>query len=342
MNTGPVDLDARWQALRPGTGDRLSTERVRDWAGGPVLAALAADNTRHLLIRLPAGVRARLPRPVRGLRMTTRRLRPAGGADAAWIDLSCTDPGDNRLFGGLCADVLDELPATGEPDASSLGAVLDRWRRFWLAGRDGLSHEEQLGLVGELWTLLEWIPTFGAGALTAWQGPGGGRHDFVGDEVSVEVKTTGSSTGPVVHRISRLDQLDEPGDGRLYLLSLRAAGDPSGPDSLDALLARARDAAARTGLSCTSLLDDRLDTIGIPPGETGRYTDPLKITQQELYRIDAGFPRLTAGTFADGLPGGVVDVTYSLDTSACRNWLVTDRPRDTAATTILAGLTNRT
>jgi len=39
-------------------------------------------------------------------------------------------------------------------------------------------------------------------------------------------------------------------------------------------------------------------------------------------------------TFPGGLPVGVVDVAYSVDTSACRPWLVTDvrrsDPRRTA------------
>lgn len=311
---------------------------MRDWTGGPVLTAVGADGTRHLLIRVPDGTRTRLPRPSRGLRISTRRLRTGGGPDATWIDLSCTDPADGRLFAGLCSDVIDELPENGDPDTSALAAVLDRWRRFWSTGRDGLGHEEQLGLAGELWALLEWVPTFGTGALAAWEGPGGGRHDFVGPTVSVEVKTTGTTTGPVIHRISRLDQLDEPGAGALYLLSIRAGRDPSGTDSLDSLITRARTAAVSAGASCAGLLDDRLAAAGVPPGETGRYTEPFTISRQELYRIDGDFPRLTGATFDGGLPGGVVDVTYSLDTAACSAWLVTDRPRDPTATGVFAGL----
>lgn len=334
------DLDLRWRTLQPGSADRLSTERVCDWAGGAIFAAVDAAEIRHLLIRLPDGPRTRLPRPVRGLRLTARRMHPPGGDDATWIDLSCTDNADTRLFTGLCADVLAELPSTGTPDLTAVTAVLDRWRRFWFGDRDGLSREEQLGLVGELWTLLEWVPTFTVGALAAWQGPDGGRHDFVTDTVSVEVKTAGASTGPVIHRISRLDQLDEPGGGQLYLLSLRAVADPSGTDSLDSLLSRARDVAVRTGPSCASLLDDRLNTLGIPPEETGRYTEPLRIAGQELYRVAADFPRLTAKTFPEGLPDGVVDVTYSLDTSACGAWLITSRPRDETARPVFASFSS--
>lgn len=163
-------------------------------------------------------------------------------------------------------------------------------------------------------------------AVTAWQGPLRGRHDFVTDTVSVEVKTTRTATGPVVHRVARLDQLDEPGTGSLYLLSLRAVPDPLGTESLDRLLTRVRATAATVGATCAALLDDRLLAVGVSPADEGRYTEPLRIAQQELYRVGPGFPKLIPASFPTGIPAGIVDVAYSLDTSACRPWLVSDVP----------------
>jgi len=194
-------LELRWRALSRPRGDRLAAERVRDWAGGPVLVALDSGGTRHLLARVDDDPAVRLPRPVAGLRVGVRRLHPVGQPDAAWIDLATGDPSWHRAFGGLCADIVAELPATGPADPATLLAVLDRWRRFWASDRDGLSRDEQMGLVGELWLLLEWLPRLTVAAVTAWQGPLRGRHDFVTDTVSVEVKATRTATGPVVHRI---------------------------------------------------------------------------------------------------------------------------------------------
>ena len=329
--TGPApadtyDLELRWRALATPAGDRLAAERVRDWAGGPVLVALDSAGTRHLLVRVDDDRAVRLPRPVAGLALATRRLHPTGQPDAAWIDLACTDPTSHRTFSGLCADVLAELPAGGPADPAVLLAVLERWRRFWTNNRDGLSRDDQLGLVGELWLLLEWLPRLTSRAVTAWQGPLRGRHDFVTEELSVEVKTTGTSTGPVVHPIARLDQLDEPGSGQLYLLSLRAVTDPLGQDDLDMLVTRARTAALAAGATCSAMLDERLRAAGVHRDDVGRYTDPLRIAQQQLYLVGDGFPRLVPGSFPKGPPAGVVDVAYSLDTSACAAWLTSDSP----------------
>ena len=332
--TDPTDLNLRWQALSVPGGDRLAAERVRDWAGGPVLVAVDSTRTRHLLVRVDPDQTVRLPRPVAGLDLSVRRLHPAGQPDAAWIDLATSEQSWHRTFSGLCADIVTELPATGPTNPAALLAVLERWRRFWSGDHDGLTRDEQVGLVGELWLLLEWLPDLTVGAISAWQGPLRGRHDFVTDTVSVEVKTTRTATGPVVHPIARLDQLDEPGAGELYLLSLRAVPDLLGTESLDALITRVRTAAADAGATCSALLEDRLGALGVTAANQGRYDDRLRITQQELYRVGQDFPRLIPGSFPQGLPSGVVDVAYSLDTSACGPWLVTDKPGSDALSAI--------
>jgi hypothetical protein len=181
--------------------------------------------------------------------------------------------------------------------------VIERWRRFFGRTNDGLSRDEQLGLVGELWLLLEWLPAVTVAAVDAWRGPLGGRHDWVSSAgLSVEVKTTGSSTGPAVHRVGRLDQLDEPPGGRLYLLSVRVIADASGQHSLDALLERARAAASAAGPTCATLLDDRLRALDLTQADVGRYREPLRAAQAELFEVRADFPRLVPGSFPTGCP----------------------------------------
>lgn len=333
--TDPTDLELRWRSLTPPAGERLTADRVLDWAGGPVLVAVDATGTRHLLVRVDDDNDDHVPRPVAGLELSVRRLRPPGQAEATWIDLASTDPTSQRTFSSLCADIIAELPDDGPADPGTVFAVLDRWRRFWAAARGGLSPDEQVGLLGELWMLLEWLPAVTVATVTAWQGPLKGRHDYVTDSVSVEVKTTRAGTGPVVHRVSRLDQLDEPGEGVLYLLSIRAVSDPLGGDSLDALIQRARDAAAAAGPTCSALLEDRLRQLKLTPEDSGRYTEPMRVVLHELYLVGEGFPRLVPASFPAGLPAGVVNVAYSLDTSACTAWLIADKPGSTPLDTMI-------
>jgi hypothetical protein len=334
MTTSPPpsmqDMEQRWSSLPRPTGERLSAERVRDWAGGPVLVAIDRQGTRQLLVAISDGRQVRLPAPLTGLELELRRLQPQGQADGAWLALAASSPDGQRPFAGLAADVVAELPDTGGDDPIAIFSIIERWRRFFGRQGNGLTREEQTGLIGELWFLLEWLPAVTLNAVSHWRGPLRGRHDWVSDSLSVEVKATSAGTGPVVHRIAGLDQLDEPGNGGLLLFSLRVVPDASGGESLDALLQRARREAASTGTVCSTMLDDRLRALGVTLADEGRYGEPVRISAGELYRIDDTFPRLTAGTFEDGLPPGVLDVRYNLDLAACGPWRVNCIPRDTS------------
>ncbi len=333
----PSELESRWAALLPPGGMLLSAESVVDWAGGRILAALDSDAHRHLLVQVPAGAPRPAPvRPLQGLSCDSRDLR-VDGTEGRWIDLALGDARGEAAFTLLCADVLHAAGAAPGPDPAVVTGVVERYRRFWSPASDGLGREARLGLTGELWLLLEWLPVVTPASLAAWQGPLGGRHDWVTPDVSVEVKTTGSATGPVVHRVHSLDQLDHPGTGTLYLLSVRAVSDPLGGHSLHGLVARARAAATAAGDPAHDALDERLGALGWSLVDEGRWTDPFRVTSQALYRVDDTFPRLTRQSFPDGLPAAVTDVAYGLDASACDEWKVASSPSASGPLSVLAG-----
>ena len=335
MTSEAHDLDLRWASLPRPTGALLEAERVAYWAGGRVLVAVDADERRHLLIAIPPEVAIARIRPLRGLAAHNRRMR-IQGEEGLWIDLELNDVRGARSFASLCADLLDALSGAPTPDGSLVADVVERWRRFWATAQDGLSHEDTLGLFGELWLLLEWLPALTARSVLAWRGPLGGRHDFVSSALSVEVKTTGTSTGPITHRISSLAQLDEPGEGALYLLSLRMVPDPLGHYSLDGLVERTRQAAQVLGGNAADQIDERLGAYGWSPADVGRYGDRIQVASQQLFEVRDSFPRLTPASFAENLPDGVQDVTYTLDTSACGSWLVARGPTQDGPLTALA------
>jgi len=323
---GADDLDARWRGLPVPGGLLLEGERVIDWVGGPVLVALDADARRHLLVGLPDDAPAPPQvRPLRGLSVQNRRMR-IRGQEGMWVDLVLTEDRGQRAFSFLAAEVLDTLAGASAGDVHLVAEVIDRWRRFWATTSEGLSAEVRLGLFGELWLLLEWLPRLTRGAIAAWRGPLGGRHDFATPTVSVEVKTTGRATGPILHRIVSLDQLDDPRTGELYLLSLRTVADPLGGHSLDSLVRRARTEAARIGQEVVAQVDDRLAAYGWSPAEEGRYAEPSRVADQALFHVADDFPRLTPRSFPEGLPSGVHDISYMLDTSACGAWLIAHSP----------------
>jgi hypothetical protein len=66
--------------------------------------------------------------------------------------------------------------------------------------------------------------------------------------------------------------------------------------------------------------------VGVGVDDIDRYTDHLTVLEQQLHRVEPGFPRITRADFPDGPAPGILDITYALDTTACRPWLITTEP----------------
>lgn len=336
---GPADLEQAWRSLPAAAGQALEAQRLTDWPGGPVLAAVDAAGVRHLLVGLPQPVPIRSARPSRGLRVEVRQLRTSQSAERTWMDLSCPDAALHRLFTALGDEILQALARATAHDPTAVTNIIERWRRFWTVPADGLSRDAQLGLLGELWLLTRWLPTLTFDAVRSWVGPLGGRHDFACSQVSVEVKSSGASSGPTLHRIHSLDQLAHPTIGTLCLLSIRLNADPLGPVSLDVLIDEARQRAARDD-AIADELDQRLASAGWTPADRGRYATTWRVAGQTLYDVRSDFPRLTRESFPSGVPSGVVDIGYTLDTSVCDPWIIERDPSRDSRIALLAGETH--
>jgi hypothetical protein len=332
----PAGLDQVWRSLPPAAGEMLEAQRLADWPGGPVLAAVDASGVRHLLIGLPQPAPIQPPRSSRGLHIDVRRLRTRQSGERTWMDLSCPEAAFHRLFSSLCDEILQTLAATTSPDPAPVISIIRRWRRFWTVPVEELSRDAQIGLLGELWLLTRWLPALTLDAVRAWVGPLGGRHDFACSEISVEVKTSGASSGPTLHRIQSLDQLADPVVGTLCLLSLRFIADPLGQISLDNLVNEARDLGATDDIIADEL-DQRLAGARWTPADSGRYGTTWRIARQALYEVRSDFPRLTQDSFPSRIPSGVTDIGYTLDTSVCNQWLVEEGPSDGSRIATLAG-----
>src|SRR5699024_6198251 len=103
------------------------------------------------------------------------------------------------------------------------------WQEFMRMGREGLSADAELGLVGELCIMQEMIeqgvPLFTA--VDAWQGPHDGLHDYLLAGGAIEVKSTLASEGFPV-KIASLEQLDNSHSQPLFLAGLRFSVESTG------------------------------------------------------------------------------------------------------------------
>jgi hypothetical protein len=311
-----------WQELQvPSLIGELEASEIIHASG--IWLAKDYSARQHLLVQVPDDAKISVPE-IHGLGVSVGRHRIPEHTDATYIDLACLDQAVIATFAAFAADIA-QVTAHADPvnRLTEVVAALNKWRWFWGVNPANLSTQDALGLFGELWFLLRW-----AGAtpesVQAWEASTGSRHDFQWLQYSVEVKTT-SRSGPVVHSIQHLEQLETPETGDLYLYSLRVARDALASNTLTSLVNGATRALSGQPDARADLLA-KLSKRGYTPAERDQSAVRYRVIEEGLYRVTDRFPRLTRASFPDGLPTGVDRVSYQLDMTACVNWLVGTQP----------------
>lgn len=335
MNATPMDdLQAVWSSIetptaalqgtevRPGCGVWLSVD-----SGGQRCVLLENDTTKAVKTSLFE---------TKGVSASVEDLAIADKPVSSWIVVVCRDSRYWEPFLAFAKSLDQELAGKNEDNVTIVLRVLQRWRWLWSVDPTRLTHEMVIGLVGELWFLLRWAGI--SKALSSWTGPEGHLHDFAGGGLAVEVKTAQSSglKGPV-HKISNLQQLATPANGKLYLFSLTVAPDQSAGNSLSKLVDVGLKALENDPYQ-QDLFRKKLANAGLAGPVTKEHDFSFRVLSEQIFDIDATFPALTESSFKNGIPPAVTAVSYELDLSACSDWQlsVTSAERET----LFAGLTN--
>jgi hypothetical protein len=233
-----------------------------------------------------------------------------------WQRLDVTYTADNlpEVYAVLCV-ILDRVQLEGQDFTAAVQAVLAGLDGI-LTGTGALSREHQVGLFGELTTLLAAGRALGvSSALAAWRGPQREEHDFGLPDLDLEVKTT--STENRVHWIHGATQL-LPTPGRaLVLLSLQITDAGVGPgNTLTDLVQAARTAAANAPGAARASLEAGLQKAGWHDRHADIYRDRWALrSDPTCHPVDNGFPALTpAGlTAATSAAHRIVDLSYRID-----------------------------
>lgn len=322
-------LELRWDTLvRPAQANVLSGIRVPAMPDSvPAYLALERDGRRHFLVEIGPDTEDLREDSTRGLRVTTQDWI-IGDYSGRYVDLACSDPSLYDTFDAVILQVAEKVASSPADPRDAVVNALSRWRKFWAVDAEGLSRRAEVGLIGEMWFMQRWMAPLTAAKFASWYGPDAARHDFQTRSLSIEVKTTASTTGAFVHHIESLDQLADPEAGQLYLFSMRISYDPIGSNTLHSLVENARVAAQELGEDVISQFDDRLSRLGYSPARLGRYRDTFRVLGETLYRVDEAFPRLTRGSFSADLFAAIPDVSYLLLPDALGAWRVGSRPSD--------------
>jgi hypothetical protein len=309
------ELRDKWrEAELTGKGDR-------EWRGialsvqGPlsILAGIREPDGRiALLLEAPMTVAPRIPLRLRadGVSLADQR-RPDEGIYRVALTLEHEELRD--VFEVLAADIIDVIRRASNAITAiaEMTKRLETWQACLRSRRQGLSREEQIGLMGELTVLRFVAARIGYPlAIGSWEGPLDGIHDFTCVGIALEVKAALGSGGFLY--VSHLAQLESIGLDVLVVVRVRfreGADGKSIPDVVQEIRDEIEGAAPFTIAS----LDEKLLRMGYLDLDRDLYA-ALRFVPIEFYGIAVrdGFPRLTPSL----VPAGIVDGSYMIDERA--------------------------
>lgn len=212
---------------------------------------------------------------------------------------------------GLLASIADELQLSGAPLSVALANSVGRYRDV-VANRVALNVNREVGLFGEVLFLSYLIHEVGAEpGVTAWMGPVSEEHDFVFDDIHVEVKTTSSERRN--HMINGLSQLVPIRGTPLAIVSIQItrAAHRTG-QTLAQLIASVRVSAG----GYAEVLNRRLESAGWFDEDSDLYPTAWTLrTDPRAYWVEGDFPALTPDGVAHVVPHAALvnAVSYSID-----------------------------
>lgn len=186
--------------------------------------------------------------------------------------IECANEALGETFHVLAEDVARRVVAdSARPAPQDVSQALARWEELLRAKRS-LSREEELGLWGELWFLLE-LPDIARG-VAVWRGPDAEFVDFVGGGVGVECK---ASSRRLEHFVSQ-EQVTRPlGDLAAYLLSIWLDRDAISGRTVNDLV----DGVGKR-LESRSEFEEKLLSTGYSRADAHRYKLKLRLLEHPL------------------------------------------------------------
>lgn len=313
-----------WEGILGRSGSTQSAVITGYWRGGLILANVSAANFPELIVQVKGmelgyTVRRNSSNQLAGLEIWFENLTFNGAAMASLV-MRPKHSDNYDAFYALADHLVSRIPVAeplGTP-AATVEQIIDEWAQFWAKTRGTFRREQLLGLLGEL-IAIDRVLDLSDVDYTIWEGPLGAPKDFRWIHDAMEVKVLGTRTGPVVHTISSVDQLQPPHDGKLYVLSIRVTFGAHGNEALDDLVQRVKGLPLFQNADAKHHFDGALNQCGFDhdiPLEYSRF-DLLDI---EIYEIRDDFPRLTKSEMPSD--SRILDITYKVDFSGAGEFLL--------------------
>lgn len=239
------------------------------------------------------------------------RLRSEDNKAILSVALESSDDAD--IFTRLSDDIIETVAKAGD-ESTAVQSFIGRmwkWHALLKGGRKAtLSREAQLGVIGELWTILNVIaPARGLdAAVGGWRGSQRAPKDFELSDLCVECKARGAAARNKIRITSEHQLADVPGHRLILLVQTfaSAAEDDVGAIDLHEIVRQARAAIASDAPQTSKTFEMSLDEAGYE--DTHEYEVRVLHRAVDAYQVEDGFPRIVPGAY----PDGPIEVAYDL------------------------------
>ena len=186
--------------------------------------------------------------------------------------------------------------------------LLISWRRcFEDETFDGLTKEEEIGLIGEL-SLIEKLFVNNidpADILKIWEGPNGGLHDFNHEKFLIEVKTFSKKNKRI--KINNIDQLNYLFFKNLYLGGVEIENSSTG-ETLVNIINRLNNNLF-SDFNLNKIFEEKLNQYGYFDIHKDNYQTKYNVYKTYFFKIMDGFPTILKKDLNDGIN----DISFSIE-----------------------------
>lgn len=267
--------------------------------------AVDSEHRLHVLVRVeeePPKI-AKFTELVEGIAYGERTLL-VDGIERRFFDLHA-ELEKRSLFSPFAVYFLERLKISGP-----IEAVLEtqkKFKRFWEGKIHPLTDLEQLGLIGELSTLMKLSEFYQLEKIVDfWSGPSGALHDIQAQKLDIEVKSTFSEP-PIIH-INDFEQL-VPLDTKDLILIVHLFAKGNGislPDMVEKLM----ELLSSDKMS-SSNLEEKLKKVGYRNEHIHLYRKQFLLKKSIYLNINEDTPTLSPRLLGE-IPLCISDIRYNL------------------------------
>lgn len=283
---------------------------------GPVRHALGPEGEARVL--LPLGMHERFPILTKSTALLIADVSyEQHGKSVRFVDITCRITELEFVFSDLVRALLQRI-AEGHACSEALRCTLADFRSLLQEpGSKEVSDAEIIGLVGEL-LIADRFLEYNADAWEIWKGPSRERHDFRRGAYALEVKTTSRSSNNMVS-ISRVDQLEAPAGGELYLAHVVIEKATDGEYTVAGLVN-----AVKSRASSPDRVEQIVESLGCGKPDSDAWNRlAFHLEKITFYAVKEAFPRVTKSAFVAGeLPAGVEAMEYVINLDLAREYVL--------------------